>query len=478
MSRVRVIDAEVDGQIVDVVVEDGRIVGIGADVANDESTTVIDAGGGALLPGLHDHHLHLLSMAARSSSLRLGPPGVGTPDDFDDAVRRADSRLPPGRWIRGVDHDDASAGPVDRWRLDQLAPGRKVRVQHRSGALWTLSSAALAELPSGPLPDGVETGDDDEPTGRVWRLDDWLRQCLGTEAPALSEVGRSLVERGITGVTDATPCADEGYFEVLARAVTDGTLPVAVTVMGAPELAGVPVPAPLLPGPVKVVIADHDLPTIDAVAEGITRAHEHERPVAIHCVTAVASAIALAAWDAAGVRRGDRMEHGSVLDAAATARLAELGIIVITQPVFVRDHGDRYLREVDEADVPHLYRCATLLDAGVEVGGSSDAPHGDADPWRAIAAAVERRTEAGKTLGGSERVSARRALDLYLTPPDDPGGRPRAVGPGATADLCLLDQPLEEALRSPESVGVRITMASGRVVHRLDDDSVTRDELG
>ena len=478
MSRVRIVDAEVDGQAVDVFVEDGRVTGVGADIASDATTSVIDAGGGALLPGLHDHHLHLLSMAARSSSLRLGPPDVTTRADFDDAIRRADATLPPDRWIRGVDHDDSSAGPIDRWRLDALAPRRKVRVQHRSGALWTLSSAALVDLPSGPLPDGVETGDDGEPTGRVWRLDDWLRRCLGTDAPDLSDVGRSLVERGITGVTDATPCADEGYFEVLARAATIGTLPVAVTVMGAPELAGTPVPAPLLPGPVKVVIADHDLPTIEAVADGIARAHENERPVAIHCVTAVAAAVALAAWDAVGVRRGDRMEHGSVLDAATTARLAELGIVVVTQPVFVRDHGDRFLREVDEVDVPHLYRCGTLLDAGVEVGGSSDAPHGDPDPWRAIAAAVDRRTQAGRTVGESERVSAQRALDLYLTPPDDPGGRPRAVRPGAAADLCLLEKPLVEALRSPEAVVVRMTMVAGRVVHRLHDDSAARDVLG
>jgi predicted amidohydrolase YtcJ len=40
----------------------------------------IDARGAALLPGLHDHHIHLAGLAARSASVWCGPPDVMSAD--------------------------------------------------------------------------------------------------------------------------------------------------------------------------------------------------------------------------------------------------------------------------------------------------------------------------------------------------------------------------------------------------------------
>ena len=462
-------DAEIDGRVIDVVLDGDRIAMIGPHLDEPSGGTVITARGGALLPGLHDHHVHLLALAARAASTCLGPPAVTGPVDLDAAIRSAHGARRAGEWLRGVDHDDDVGGPLDRSRLDHLAPGRPVRVQHRSGAYWVLSTAALAHLPDEPSVEGVERDPDGAPTGRLWRLDGWLRRHLPDAGPPdLAEIGRGFARRGVTGVTDATPSDDASDFDVLAEAVRSGALPLHVTVMGSALLAATDVPEPLRRGPVKVVVGDHDLPGLDAVAHDIETAHRAGRPVAIHCVTAVAAALSLAAWEVAGVRRGDRMEHGSVLDPAAADRLAGLGITVVTQPAFVHDHGDRYLDEVDPTDRPHLYRCATLLGHGVAVAGSSDAPFGDADPWRAIATAVDRRTAAGRPLGTGEEVSPARALELYLGTPAAPGGPPRVVRAGEPADLCLLARPLSEVLADPAAVEVRATFVDGRPTHVLD----------
>src|SRR5207302_3851661 len=174
--------------------------------------------------------------------------------------------------------------------------------------------------------------------------------------------------------------------------------------------------------------------------------HGAGRSVAVHCVTRVALVLALAAWETAGVAPGDRVEHGAVVPPDLALRLAELGLTVVTQPGFVRARGDSYLVEVAAEDRPWLYPCASLLAAGVAVGGSTDAPFGDPDPWRSIAAAVDRRTAAGAVLGEGERLTPERALALFLSPLDDSGGPPRRVAPGAAADLCLLDRPLAQAL--------------------------------
>ena len=127
--------AEVEGARVDVRVEGGTITAVGAPGevpgadrgAGRRADLVIECDGGALLPGLHDHHLHLLSMAAAAAS-------VDVSGGLDEAIRAAHAQAPPGTAIRAVRYDEGRDGPLDRWRLDALAPGRAVRVQHRSGA--------------------------------------------------------------------------------------------------------------------------------------------------------------------------------------------------------------------------------------------------------------------------------------------------------------------------------------------------------
>ena len=130
----------------------------------------------------------------------------------------------------------------------------------------------------------------------------------------------------------------------------------------------------------------------------------------------------------------DRVEHGAVIPATALPALAALGVTVITQPGFVAERGDRYRAEVDEGEQPDLWRCATLLDGGVHVGAGTDAPYGPADPWRAMATAVNRRTPSGAIMGDDERLAPGRALGLFLGAADDlpaahPGGSRPAPPP-------------------------------------------------
>ena len=67
-------------------------------------------------------------------------------------------------------------------------------------------------------------------------------------------------------------------------------------------------------------------------------------------------------------------------------------------------------------------------------------------------------------LGPDERIPAARALDLFLTPVDDPAGLPRRVAPGAPADLCVLAAPLAETLADPAAATVTTTVRAGHVV--------------
>ena len=102
-----------------------------------------------------------------------------------------------------------------------------------------------------------------------------------------------------------------------------------------------------------------------------------------------------------------------------------------------------------------------MLDAGIAVAAGTDAPFGHPDPWRVIAAARDRETPSGVVLGPAERIPAARALALFLAPLTDPGGTARRLELGAPADLCVLDRPLDAALRHPAEAQVVATVARG-----------------
>jgi predicted amidohydrolase YtcJ len=127
-------------------VEGERIVAVGPDLGRRPGEEVVAARGGAAIPGLHDHHLHLRALAAAGSSVAAGPPAVHTRAELAAVLSRAGRATGPGGWIRAVGYHESVAGDLDRWTLDRLGPAGPVRIQHRSGALWVLNSAALAAV--------------------------------------------------------------------------------------------------------------------------------------------------------------------------------------------------------------------------------------------------------------------------------------------------------------------------------------------
>ena len=463
-------DVEVEDDRVDVQIQDGVITRVGPGPGRgwvpDE---VVDGAGGALIPGLHDHHLHLLALAAERASVRCGPPDVQSLDDLAAALGAVATRTGQSGWIRGTGYHESVAGDLDRHLLDVLTGDRPTRIQHRSGALWMLNSRAL-DLVAHRLPDtaDVERDRDGTATGRLWRLDRLLHGATTGAAPSLAGVDEELASLGITGVTDATPDLDDGATQLLEEASLDGTLRSRVLLLGASR----PLRTPrFAPGPVKLLLHDHDLPSFDELVDRILAARAQLRPVAVHVVTLTSLVLTLAALEVTGTVPGDRLEHAAVVPPELAPQLARRGLTVVTQPGFLRTRGDTYVAEVDPEDLPYLYPYAGLVAAGVTVAASSDAPYGDLDPWQVIADAAARTTASGQVLGAGERVAAGIALASYLSSPTAPGGPPRRVRAGEPADLVLLGEPLAVALRAPRRELVRRTFhgADRALDHRHQD---------
>jgi len=468
MTRILVRGTEVAGHAPsDVRIADGIITEIGHQLAARPGEEVLDAGGGTLLPGLCDHHLHLHSMAAAAASVQCGPPAVtGTA-----ALARALAAARPDEhgWIRGVGYSENVAGHLDAAALDRLHADRPVRIQHRSGALWVVNTAGAQQLGlSRAVHPGIERDIRAKPTGRLWRADDWLRhQLTPARPPDLRPVGIRLAQLGMTHVTDATPDLDYATVSALSSAMSAGDLPQHVQLLGAP-LGWAPPTGPRSPaaGPYKIVLADSGLPELGALAERIRTVHGSGRAVSVHCVTREALVLLLAALDDVSTQYGDRIEHAALIPAELIGRLGDLGLTVVTQPGFLAQRGDDYLRDLPASDQADLYRARSLLQGGIGCALSSDAPYGPLDPWRVIAAAVHRSTPSGQIVNPAERLSRRQALAGYLGKPDDPGGVPRRVAVGAPADLVLLRVPLAEALARPSADLVAATLIGGSVIWR------------
>jgi predicted amidohydrolase YtcJ len=411
-----------------------RIDEVGVDLVANPGEALLDAGGGTVLPGLHDHHVHVRSAASALDSFNVGPPGVSTKAQLAQILSNATPG--PDGWIRAVGYHESVAGELDRAALDALVPDIPLRIQHRSGALWILNSAALGRV-----------GLAEHPDGRLRSADRGWSGALQRRETDLAELSRRITATGVTGVTDATP--DLGADDMVSLIVA--------------HRRGEFRPRLRFLSPGKKILQDDRL-DLDALIHWIAENHNADKPVAVHCVTAAQLVVTIAALHAAGSHPLDRIEHASVVPDENLADLAELGLTVVTQPNFVAERGDQYLADIPAAEHGQLWRVASLLKATVPVALSTDMPFGHGDPWTAMRSAVHRTTLSGAVLGADECVSARTALTMFLGRSDQPG-RARTVDPGQPGDLCVLTEPPETALAELDAGMVAATIIGGELAY-------------
>lgn len=423
-------NAEIEGRITDILLTDGYIASIGKDIKGGD---FFDAKGCALIPGLHDHHIHLNATAAAMNSVRCGPPEVNNEAQLIAALSQDG-----GGWLRGVGYHHSVAGEIDRSWLDKHGPNRPVRIQHRSGRLWILNSLAMAEM-----------GLTEPVNGRL--LDSDLKLRAKSQFPDLKPLVHRLLSYGVTGVTEVTPSNGMAEYE---RYIKEAR-PLRLSVMGRAELSSAQ------SSHLKLHYHDHDLPALDALADEIKRAHKAGRKIAAHCVTRAELMLTLAAIEMAGPVNGDRIEHAAIADDAAIEWMVKLDLIVVTQPNFIAERQAAYLKDVPQFEHKNLWRLKAFADAGLNLAAGSDAPFGDPNPWAAMAAAVNRPSGFE-----GEAISPEMALAIYTKPTNDAGASPRKIKIGEAADICLLDRSWAEARENLASVKVKATWIGGHKVYQ------------
>ena len=435
----------------------------------------VDGDGMTVLPGLIDAHCHLRAQISQDLSVPCGREDVTSIEEIILTIREHSNSHPVGSWIRATGYDlfhQTDQRYPTRWDLDKATSNHPVRLRHVTRHASILNSRALEIAGIGmestdPIGITVERDPDTRtPTGLIYGGDAWLsREVIPPLTYKELHIGAKnlqtkLLSKGITAVQDATPTNSifdlqfwssqmESNWVIAIQMMTEMKNHDHMTNFLAknriPELFNT-----LEMGPIKVVM--ESLPELYPDPVELSRlAVEATRrgvPLAIHVVNpemvwSALEAIRYATELYPQVRIQHRLEHLSLCPDAFLPDISELGIIVVTNPSLVHDHGDRYLSEVEVSEHSWLYRMNSLLSNGIPMAAGSDAPVATFNPWVSIQTACTRATSSGKTMGISERVQRWQALELYTTGAALAAGWQKKKGmirPGLQADLITLNQ--------------------------------------
>ena len=449
------------GRTNDVLVSHGIVTSIG-DIKNAEGSTIIDAKGALLLPGLNDHHVHLFSYAASLSSVCCGPPSVNSEEQLANILNK---QIGNG-WLRGTAYHESVLENLDRSWLDRNGPERPIRVQHRSGRLWILNSLGLETVQTM----GTNLSSHDRKLlntkdGRLYDADEILGRITCNQIPPINTASTKLAALGITGINDMTPTNDSNVWDQFEGLQASGDLLQKVRLSGDPSLSKKQSNSNRISlGETKVHLHETSLPTFEGLVEIIDTSHKSNRGLAVHCVTETELVFALAAFKTAGTICGDRIEHASVVPPILIDQLFELNLGVVTQPNFIHERGDNYLMDISEKEHSFLYRCKTLLDADIPVAFGTDFPFGNPSPWVAITSAERRKTKSGFLLGSQERIPLDLALEKFIGDLSNPF-EPRHIKEGRAADCCLLDASWSSLKSNLSDQNVRMTIIDGNIVY-------------
>lgn len=392
----------------------GRVLALDGPVP--AGARVVDCWGGVLLPGFVDPHIHLLAAAAALRSVDCSPRAVRSIADIQQAIAAAASTAPAGAWIRATGYDEtalAEGRHPTRWDLDAAVPDRPVRLLHRSGHAAVLNSVALAragitiatEEPPGGTID--RRAGDGEPTGLLLDMEASVERAVpplpfAELVAGMTALSNALLRAGVTAVQDMTHRNDAARLALLGRVCrAAGFRPRRLPPATAPGVPG--------EGPVKLMLHEAggiDAEQRDSVIGATVAAHAAGRQVAIHAVTRESVRLALDAIDTAlrDAPRPDhrhRIEHAAVCPPDLAERAAALGVLVVSNPAFLHEGGDRYLHSVPPAELPYLYDVGGLRRAGVAVAAASDAPVARPVPLIGVQAAVSRRSCIGERVPGT-----------------------------------------------------------------------------
>ena len=492
----------------------GRISGVGAreDIENlaRPGTGRFDLGGCTLVPGFNDAHVHVWKLGHLLTTMLdlRRVEGIGP---LQEKLRAAHQKLPPDAWLLGRGYNEermTERRHPTRSDLDEAASGRKVYLTRTCGHMGVANSAALeaAGIAADTVapPGGVivrdETG---EPTGLVQEnAIDLLNEAIPDPKESdyrnmIDAASRRQHQFGITSATD--PGVRPALLEAYRKMADEGMLRSRFNVM---LLHGSTESASALPdvyesdylrfdsvkffadgglsgatgalreryrhAPTKGVLRMEE----NELYEVASRAEAHRLHVGTHVIGDAAIDRVLAVYERLAEkrpRRRRRCEHFALQDAEQLKRAAHLGVHVAAQPVFLHSLGGNFGRYLPNAYMPRCYPLRDVLDAGLPLALSSDAPVVENEnPFLGMRAAVLRGDPDRSPIAPEQAITVAEALYAYTMGGALASGDATNRGdlaPGKWADFVVLDKnPLEVEPEALTEIKIAGTFVGGEPV--------------
>jgi predicted amidohydrolase YtcJ len=478
----------------------------------------VDLAGRTLAPGFIDTHLHPIALVYFDLNADLRR--VRSIAELQDVVRATAARTAPGEWVIGLQLEDEALAErrlPTRHELDAACADRPVVLMEHDGHSAVGNTLALARA-------GLHRDTRDLADGRIARESDGApagacfegaaRLLVGAvPSPSLErmrETARATFARlAACGITSAGvilqtdeegPGGAAGSLESVAMQLlldearfAPYSIPIGRTVDAAVALRATALHDPAAGRRVGgfKIFADGTFGSCTAcmrepfsdrpgergfmtlsdaeILERMRAADAAGFQVCVHAIgdAAVERCVALYETLLAGRPRRDhrhRIEHASLVPPEVIPRIARLGLCVSTQPLFLHSEKGWLARRLGRERSRYVYPLRALVDAGVVVGGASDAPVESTDVLHSIACCVTREGfEPAQSLAPLEalRLFTRDAAHLQFEEHEK-----GTLAPGKRADLVVLsDDPLAVPADRIHEIRVVRTVAAGRAVH-------------
>ena len=505
-----------------VAVKDGLIQAVGAESAVralvGAETQVVDLGGRSVTPGLIDAHIHFQVVGLMHGYyVPFLPPEVTTLDDLQAKLAEVVTATPEGEWVKGYFIVVQGGGLPTRHDLDPVSPNHPVWILQQGGHYGSANSVALqiAGITSDtPDPVGGVIGRDvnGEPDGVFYnhRAMDLVRLHVPVYTQAMVEENITSTQPlfaacGVTSFQDNNVRGTDTvgtYLDVGRRGKMDLRGAVYYTLEWPGDVdralreierqdegrtgahmrfAGYKF---LLDGQLTMAYCHEphngqrwDMPTWqpETFKDTVRALHDTGLQVCVHCVGDAAVDLTLDAFEEAmeANPRTDprhRIEHCIICTREATERMKDLGVVVSTQPQFLRLGGDWYADVLGEERARRAMVTREWLEAGVPVALGSDAP---STPWYTpqvtLFGAVTRVTFSNRQHEPDQAMTVQEALrahtmgSAYAGHEEDVKG---SIETGKMADLAVWgEDPYAPSVEGLWKRPIEMTLVGGEIVY-------------
>ena len=459
---------------------------------------------------LGDHEDRAGLLAPVVDARDVGVPEGRGPDDLVAKLKATVAQTQPGEWIQG--YFFTIDPPPTRAQLDPVSPNNPVWLEQQGGHYASANSAAMkiagitaqTKNPEGGI---IVRDDKGNPTGAFYnhRAMDLVRAYMPQPTPqdiaaSLKAAEMKMAEVGVTTFHDCNVRfnAIQGYLEAgHANAMTlrsqifytlewpadlDRALNQVERIDGEyMRFAGYKF---LIDGqfPTWYTHEPHEgiswnMPTWNPnqFKQTVKALHDSGLQISVHCGGDAASDLVLDAYETAmkANPRPDprhRIEHGTLTSKEMPKRAADLGVVVSTQPQFVRIAGN-LPEKLGAERAKRVMVTRDWMNAGVKLALGSDTP---TSPWQApsvtLAQSVLRLDQYDKPFNPEQALTIQEALrahtmgSAYAAFEENVKG---SLEPGKMADLSVWSDNIY-SIKPVEILQTKIemTMVSGKVVYQ------------